>query len=97
VLRLSGGAEPSLSRASGAKVFDLLTRSVYQSHVADALLEPASFARLISALATNVQVWQIDRPRGVECIEDVADLVARATGLEDDTGGAGVDLSCDDA
>lgn len=97
VLRLSGGTSPSLSRATGAEVFDLLTRSVYQSHVADALLEPSAFGRLISALATNVQVWQLDRPRGVECIEDVADLVARVISLGDDTGGAGVDLTCDDA
>ncbi len=97
LLRLPGGSELSVKRATGAKIFDLLTRSVYQSHVADALLEPASFARLVSSLATNVEVWQLDRPRGVDCIEDVADLVARVTAHGDASGGAGADSERNDA
>jgi hypothetical protein len=69
--------ELECSAAEGTKVFSTLTSTSYNSRVADALFDRAIFMRLATAIAGTVPVYNIKRPRGRWCMDELADLVER--------------------
>jgi len=67
--------EIELSGITGAKLFSTLTTLLYNSRVADALLDRAAFIRMAAAVAQNVSVRSLRRPQGRWCVDELADIV----------------------
>ena len=53
-----------VSELSGAERFRALGTLLYNSHIADALLDRVAYFRLATAIAQSVPVWHLRRPRG---------------------------------
>jgi hypothetical protein len=67
--------EIELSGIAGAKLFSTLTTLLYNSRVADALLDRAAFMQMAAAVAQNVSVQSLRRPQGRWCVDELADII----------------------
>ena len=71
----SGSIE--ISAIQGAKIFTALTALSYNSRIADALLDRASYMRQAAAIARNIPVFSLRRPRDRWCADELAELVEK--------------------
>ncbi len=56
--------------------FSMLSTLSYNSRIADALLDRSAYLQLAVAIAQNVPVWTVKRPRGQWCLDELVTLVA---------------------
>jgi len=61
-----GHNQATCIRRQGVEAFESMTRMVYQSHVAEAVLGPAAVLRIASTILGKIHVFGLERPRGTE-------------------------------
>jgi hypothetical protein len=69
-----------LSELSGAERFRALGTLLYNSHIADALLDRTAYFHIASAVAQSVPIRRLRRPRGKWCLMELADKVEGLSG-----------------
>lgn len=62
---------------AGAKRFSTLSTLLYNSHIADALLDHTAYFQLASVLAETVELYSLSRPRWSWSAAELADFVVR--------------------
>ncbi len=72
-VRNGGGVEEEQIR--GQEFFRAINTLLYNSHVADVLLERVLHFRLASALVQSATLCRLTRPRGQWCVEELADQI----------------------
>lgn len=65
----------AVSNVEGVKRFDTLTLLSYNTRIADALFDRTAYMRLAAAIARNVPMRSLRRPRNRWCVEELADIV----------------------
>ncbi len=68
--------EPGMEQIKGTRLFSLLAALLYNSRIADALLERSAYLALNAAISRHVVVRSIKRPRGQWCLDELVTLVA---------------------
>lgn len=68
--------KPAVEQIKGIQLFSLLTTLLYNSRIADVLLERSVFMALSAAITRHVAVSTIKRPRGQWCLDELAATVA---------------------
>jgi hypothetical protein len=72
-----------VSKLASAECFQKLGTLLYNSHIADALLDRTAYFRLATILAPAIPVWQLRRPRGSwsvpQLIEEIENRSSRST------------------
>jgi hypothetical protein len=75
-----------VSELTGAERFRALGTLLYNSHIADALLDRTAYFRLATAIAQSIPVWHVRRPRGhwsvKKLIEEVENRSGRSTPID---------------
>lgn len=69
--------EIALSKPQGMTIFHTLSALLYNSRIADTLLDRAAYMRLAAAIAGKVPLQILRRPRERWCFEELADLLER--------------------
>jgi hypothetical protein len=59
----------------GPRLFNMLTMLLYNSRIADALLDRSAYMRMAAAIAGCVSAHSLRRPRGQWCIEQLAEII----------------------
>jgi hypothetical protein len=67
--------EFEVSSVEGVKIFHTLMSISYNSHIAEALLDRAVYMHQASAVARTVHLYNVKRPRGRWCLDELADLI----------------------
>lgn len=67
---------PGMERIKGIQLFSLLTTLLYNSRIADVLLERSAYMALSAAITHHVAVHSMKRPRGQWCLDELAAMVA---------------------
>lgn len=66
-----------LSTVEGMKMFNTLTDLIYNSRIADVLLDRTVYMRKAAVIARNIPLRILRRPRGCWCADELADIVER--------------------
>jgi hypothetical protein len=82
-LAVHTGDEIEMERVAGAKAFRSIGTLIYNSHIADALLERTVYMLRAASIAQSIPIYRLRRPRGQWSVEELLRKV------EDLTGGTG--------
>jgi len=76
-LGVYGKEAVDLSDIRGAAKFRAPLELSYNSHIADALLDKASYMRIGTVISQCIPIYRLLRPRGAWCASELADIVER--------------------
>jgi hypothetical protein len=74
-LTVRNDGEIETEQIRGQEYFQVINMLLYNSHVADVLLERVLHFRLASALVHSATLRRLTRPRGQWCVEELADRI----------------------
>lgn len=60
---------------AGAERFRAMGKRLYNSRIADALLDKGAYMRIAAAIAQRCRIIRLTRPRGAWCVEELADVI----------------------
>lgn len=76
-MNVQGIKEVELVELSGVARFRAVRLLSYNSHITEALFEPAAFMRSMTAITRSTPVRCLRRPRGSWCLRELADMLTK--------------------
>jgi len=76
-LSVHNKCEVEMEEMAGSARFQTTGTMLYNSHVADVLCNRVEYMRYVAAIVQSVSYRELRRPRGVRCVEALADQISK--------------------